>query len=85
MWPFSRKQKKAQELPAMTDLIGDRGLMDLSDTKGAVLRVWLPVKGRTALDEVVKRVDKVAAKYIREFFVIYLYGMHELLRMQDSR
>ena len=26
----------------------------------------------------------VAAKYIREFFVIYLYGMHELLKMQTT-
>ena len=83
MWPFSRKQNKVQELPAMTDLIGDRELKELSENT-AVLRIWLPEAGRTALDEIVERAGLVAAKYIREFFVIYLYGMHELLKMQAT-
>lgn len=83
MWPFFRKQKQVQELPAMTDLVDDRNLNDLSENS-AILRVWLPEAGKTALDEVVKRAGMVAAKYLREFFVVYLYGLHELLKMKAT-
>jgi hypothetical protein len=83
MWPFSRKQKKSQGLPIMTALIDDRELKELSENT-EVLRVWLPEAGRTALDEITERTGMVAAKYLREFFVIYLYGMHELLKMQTT-
>jgi hypothetical protein len=67
----------------MTALVDDRKLKELSENT-AVLRVWLPEAGRTALDEITERTGMVAAKYFREFFVIYLYGMHELLKMQAT-
>jgi hypothetical protein len=83
MWPFHRRQKQEKETPAMTDLIDDLDLKDLSENT-AVLRVWLPVTGRIAMDEVTERTGMVAAKYLREFFVIYLYGIHELLKMKAT-
>jgi hypothetical protein len=84
VWPFSRKQKQEQGSTALTDLIDDRDLKDLSNTS-AVLRVWLPEEGRTALDQVVKKSGTMSAKYLREFFVVYLYGVHELIKMQERQ
>ena len=84
MWPFSRKQKQDQGTTALTDLIDDRALKDLSKNS-AILRVWLPEAGRTALDEVVKKSGTMSAKYLRKFFVEYLYGIHELVKMQERR
>jgi hypothetical protein len=78
MWPFSRKRKRAESVPVMSDILGDRNLQDLSQNR-AVLRVWLPQEIKTALDEVNEQQNEVAAKFVREFFIIYLYGMHELL------
>ncbi len=84
MWPFSRKRKQAESVPVMSDILGDRNLQDLSQNK-AELRVWLPEEIKTALDEVIVQQNEVAAKFVREFFVIYLYDMHELLRMQQTQ
>jgi len=84
MWPFSRKRKQAESVPVMNDILGDRNLLDLSQNV-AELRVWLPQEIKTAIDEVIEQQNEVAAKFVREFFVIYLYGMHELLRMQQTQ
>jgi predicted DNA-binding protein len=84
MWPFSGKQKNRQEHPTITALIDDRGLRNLTDNS-AVLRFWLPEAGRIALNQTTKNSGKVAAKYLREFFVTHLYGIHELLKMQAMK
>jgi hypothetical protein len=88
MWPFSRKHnldlRPDQKPTAITDLIDDRDLKDLSKNS-AVLRVWLPGAGRTALNQIAKNAGPVAAKYLREFFAVYLYGIHELAKMQARK
>lgn len=84
MWPFSGKQKTLKELSVITALVDDRGLRDLTDNS-AVLRFWLPEAGRIALDQIIKGSGVVAAKYLREFFVVHLYGTHELLKMQNMK
>lgn len=84
MWPFSGKLKNRQDPPEITTLINDRGLRDLTDDS-AVLRFWLPETGRKALDQTIKNSGMVAAKYLREFFVVHLYGEHELLKMQATK
>ncbi|MCR4298539.1 MAG: hypothetical protein NUV75_07280 [Gallionella sp.] len=63
---------------------GDRGIDDLSVNE-AVLRVWLPVPLKTAMDESIAKMDVTGAKYLREYFVVYLYGAHELLRMKAEK
>lgn len=83
MWPFSRKRKQAESIPVMNDILGDRNLQDLSQNT-AELRIWLPDEIKKALDEIIMGQHMTAAKYIREFFVLYLYGMHELLKMQQK-
>lgn len=51
---ISHKQKNVQGLPAMTDLIDDRELKELSENT-AVLRVWLPEAARTALGKFIRQ------------------------------
>lgn len=60
---------------------GDRGIHDLH-SNSAVLRIYLPVPAMTAMDESIAEMGVTAAKYLREYFVVYLYGAHELLRMK---
>lgn len=63
---------------------GDRGIYDLTDNE-AVLRLWLPVPLKVAMNESTAEMDVTGAKYLREFFVVYLYGAHELLRMKAEK
>lgn len=60
---------------------GDRGIGDLADHV-AELRLWLPSPLKSAMGECTDEMDVTAAKYLREFLVVYLYGAHELLRMK---
>jgi len=60
---------------------GDRGIHDLH-SNSAVLRIYLPVPAMTAMDESMAKMGMIAAKYLREYLVVYLYGAHELLRMK---
>lgn len=82
MWPFSKKREKKAESPVVTDLIEKRDLFDLSSNQ-VTLRVWLPEEGKIALDQVVGKSGSMSSKFLREFFVIYLYGIHELVKMQE--
>lgn len=82
MWPFSKKREKQAESLVVTDLIEKRDLSDLSSNQ-ATLRVWLPEEGKIALDQVVGKSGAMYSKFLREFFVIYLYGIHELVKMQE--
>jgi hypothetical protein len=63
---------------------GDRGLEDLCGNH-AELRVWIPEPLKIALTEVAERQGTTMSVYLREFFVIYLYGIHELLCMRDNK
>ena len=64
MWHFPTKKKqkscKESDLPRMADLVGDRGLLDLS-TNSEVLRCWIPEKGKAALVEISTQTGTVAA------------------------
>lgn len=62
----------------------DRGIDDLTDNK-EVLRLWLPVPLKVAMNQSLAEMDVTGAKYLREFFVVYLYGAHELLRMKTEK
>lgn len=63
---------------------GDRGIADLA-ANAAVLRLCLPSPLKSAMDECMDEMDVTAAKYLREFLVVYLYGAHELLRMKADK
>lgn len=63
---------------------GDRGLEDLH-ANDAELRVWVPEPVKVAMQEVAEKLDVALSKYLRDLFVVYLYGVHELLCMQDNQ
>lgn len=62
---------------------GDRGLEDLHDND-VVLRLWLPVTAKAALFQVARELQVPVSTYLREQFVVFLYGQHELLRMKNE-
>ena len=63
---------------------GDRSIHDLH-SNSAVLRIWLPVPAMAAMEESMAEMGITAAKYLREFLVVCLYGGHELLRMKAEK
>lgn len=77
---------KGGEPPAKLNKLyeGDRGIHDMANND-AVLRLWLPVPLKNAMDEALAAMDVTGTKYLREFFVVYLYGAHELLRMRSEK
>lgn len=89
MWPIGRKKPtrktstSSAEPPIYIspDIMGDRGLQRL-DRNTSELRLWLPEVVKIALDETRRVHGVTTACWMREFFVIHLYGEHELLRMK---
>jgi hypothetical protein len=49
------------------------------------LRVWLPSPAKVALEEIAQQAESSMTVYLIEYFVSYLYGQHELLRMRETR
>jgi len=49
------------------------------------LRVWLPEPARVGLEEICERADLSMTAYLIEFFAAYLYGHHEVLKMQEGK
>jgi hypothetical protein len=82
----ARGKSNSGEPPAKLNKLyeGDRGIYDLADN-ATVLRLWLPVPLKTAMDEAIAEMKVTSAKYLREYFVVYLYGAHELLRMKAEK
>lgn len=61
----------------------DRGLADLY-ANNAELRVWISEPLKVAMKETAGWLETPLSKYLREMFVVYLYGTHELLCMHDN-
>jgi hypothetical protein len=83
-WLFGRNNKdiKAQDGCALTTLYeGDRGIAQLHEND-AVIRLWMSEPLRKAMDQTCDEINGSASWYLREFLVVYLYGIHELLKMR---
>jgi len=63
---------------------GDRQLDQLY-IHNAILRIWLPEPADLVMRQCTDELGVTTSKYLREFFVEYLYGKHELLRMKAER
>lgn len=63
---------------------GDRGLAELHEID-TELRVWMPEPLKLAMREVSDHLDNTVSRYLRDFFVVYLYGAHELLCMFENK
>lgn len=89
MWSLRKRKQPPSETsetaaPHFSDIVGYGDLNDLY-LNDAVLRVWLPWTAKTALEEVRRARGGTAAQWLREFFVTYLFGEHELLRMREHK
>ncbi len=51
----------------------------------AQMRIWLPEPLRVAMDQVVSHLETTLSKYLREYFVVYLYGNYALLDMHKNQ
>ena len=83
-WLFGGKKEnnKTQDDSALTSLYkGDRGISQLHEND-AVIRLWLSEPLHNAMDQTVDELKGSSSKYLREFLVVYLYGVHELLKMR---
>jgi hypothetical protein len=84
MWFFDLFQKKPEGTrPVFSSIVANRQYMALH-VDDAELRVWLPVACKRALDEIGRHYPGRKSALLREYFVAYLYGVHELLRMRAS-
>jgi len=88
VWPFTVKKKGIRSvdennLPSIGQLICRKHIQRLNEND-AELRVWLPEVCKQAFDETVENNFTKGSTYLREFFIVYLYGEHELLQMQKN-
>lgn len=74
----------AAEEDPISSLLHGRDYAELNKQQSQ-LRVWLPESAKIGLLEVVKRQRTSLTAFLTEYFVTYLYGYHELLRMRDQR
>ncbi|NMG14222.1 hypothetical protein [Aromatoleum bremense] len=77
-------QSTAESTPLTVGLIPPRDYTGIS-TQDAQLRIWLPDPARQALSEICERMGVSMTVYLTEFFATYLFGIHELIRMQDAQ
>jgi len=89
MWFFDirKKEKRSideEKIPNLEQLINREEILELHENY-AELRFWLPELCKQALDETVDFNQTTRSRYLRELFVAYLYGEHELLRMRTKK
>lgn len=51
----------------------------------AQIRIWLPEPLRLAMDHVANHLETTLSKYLREYFVDYLYGTYALVDMHNNQ
>jgi len=73
-----------ENIPDLEQLINRHEILELHENV-AELRFWLPELCKQALDETVEYNQTTRVRYLRELFVAYLYGEHELLRMRSKK
>lgn len=87
-WIFGRKdisKKEAKERVPLSPLYTDKlGLENLSKNDSQ-LRVYVPTTVYLALEDMTTTYCVDTSTYLREFFIVYLYGAHELERMRVDK
>ncbi|MDO9050534.1 MAG: hypothetical protein Q7U70_03470 [Methylotenera sp.] len=81
----TQQQAPKPEAPRISPLYeGNRGIDNLyaNDTE---LRIWIPEPLNVAMKEAADFLRVSLSKHLRELFVIYLYGLHELLCMKENK
>lgn len=90
MWPFNDRKPSVESSGAfevahkpLSQLI-NRDLNDINMAE-MQLRLWLPEKAKTAVMEMADHSGDTMTAYLTKFFVAYLYGTHELIRMHETK
>ena len=96
MWFFFRRQRErqqarnqAQATPAKPRPLSFQqiiqGFGDFSDfrTHDAALKFWLPEPAEQALTEFCGSADQSLSEWLRQFFVVYAYGLHALSALNE--
>lgn len=63
---------------------GDRGIRNLY-ANDSEMRIWIPEPLNVAMKEASDFLRVSLSQHLRELFVIYLYGSHELLCMKENK
>jgi hypothetical protein len=77
------KRRLASPKP-LSILIPERDYTGLNEQDDE-LRLWVPEPVKLGLDEVCEKAGLSLTAYLIEFFAIYLYGHHEVLRMRETQ
>ena len=90
MWFRNTKKKEKRSLkkeintpPQISTIVEHQGTEKLHENN-AVLRFWLPEEAKQAMEEAVRCNKTTTARYLRELFVVYLYGEHSLQQMRQQ-
>lgn len=91
MWFLNTKKKEERSLkkpinetPRISTIVEHQGTEQLHKNN-TVLRFWLPEEAKQAMEEAVRSNKTTTARYLRELFVVYLYGEHALQRMRQQK
>lgn len=77
------KYQPINEVDKFKQQISNRNYSDLNKQNNQI-RLWLPESAKLALLDLSKYKEISITAYISDYFVTYLYGYYELLRMQQS-
>ena len=77
-------QVRAEAVSLTGNLITERDYTGLNQ-QDAELRIWLPDQARQALTEIMDLMGISMTAYLTEFFAVYLYGIHEVMRMRAEQ
>lgn len=81
---LSEWRRSSEDTPLSSNLVPERDYSGL-EVQDSELRIWLPDAAKQALAEICARADTTMTVYLTEFFALYLYGLHEVMRMRDTQ
>jgi hypothetical protein len=76
------EKRRPVSVSQLSELVPERNYTGLN-IQDQELRLWVSEPVKRGLEEVSKRANLSMTAYLIEFFAIYLYGYHEVLRMRE--
>ena len=76
------EKRRPVSVSPLSELIPERDYTGLN-IQDEELRLWVSEPVKRGLEEISKRANRSMTAYLIEFFAIYLYGYHEVLRMRE--
>lgn len=88
LWfPFVKKFRSASSKSALHEASMHQARPELRNllANGSQLRIWLPESLKESMNLVFNHLETTVSRYLREYFVVYLYGNLELIDMQNHK